>query len=200
MVNVSFDDAEAFVAWLNQLPAEPAAGRTYRLPTEEEWGVCSPGRRRKALPLGRPVAPLFSPDDAGNFGRDEANGAHFSWEFLHGYRDPYLGTSPVGRFSPNPYFLYDMAGNTYEWTSSSYLPYPGTSSYAHVPGGKPYSSSLKVVRGSSWADELPKVLRCAFRNPMTPDTRMPFLGFRVLPTSRRLSKPIMSRKHLAHAS
>jgi formylglycine-generating enzyme required for sulfatase activity len=176
VVNVSYDDAVAFVTWLNQLSAERAAGRTYRLPTEEEWEYAALGGDGRSFPWGDQWPP---PEGAGNFA-DEANGEHFSWEYLHGYRDPYLGTSPVGKFFPNPYFLYDMAGNTYEWTSSSYLPYPGTPPDAHPPGGKPYSSSLKVLRGSSWADELPKVLRCAFRNPMTPDTRIPFIGFRVL--------------------
>jgi formylglycine-generating enzyme required for sulfatase activity len=176
VVNVSYDDAEAFVAWLNQLPAERAAGRTYRLPTEEEWEYAAQGGDGRRFPWGDQWPP---PEDAGNFA-DEANGVRFRWEYLHGYRDPFLGTSPVGRFFPNPYFLYDMAGNTYEWTSSSYLPYPGTPPDVYPPGGKPYSSTLKIVRGSSWADELPKVLRCAFRNPMTPYTRMPFLGFRVL--------------------
>jgi formylglycine-generating enzyme required for sulfatase activity len=176
VVNVSYDDAQAFVAWLNQLPAEKAAGRTYRLPTEEEWEYAAQGGDGRLFPWGDQWPP---PEGAGNFA-DEASGSHFSWEHLRGYRDPYLGTSPVGRFFPNPYFLYDMAGNTYEWTSSSYLPYPGTPPDIYPTGGKAYSLSLKIVRGSSWADELPKVLRCAFRNPMTPDTRMPFLGFRVL--------------------
>ena len=53
------------------------------------------------------------PKGSGNFA-DEANGARFKWEYLHGYHDPYLGMSPVGKFVPNPYFLYDMAGNAYE--------------------------------------------------------------------------------------
>jgi len=113
--------------------------------------------------------------DSGNFA-DEANGELFKWEYLHGYRDPYLGTSPVDKFFPNPYFLYDMAGNAYEWTSSIYEPYPGAS----ASGLKQHGSQWRVLKGSSWADELPKVLRCAFRNPFAPETRLPFMGFRVV--------------------
>jgi len=176
VVEVSYDDAVAYTAWLNQLPAERAAGRAYRLPSEEEWEYAAQGGDGRRFPWGDQWPP---PPDAGNFA-DEANGAHFHWEYLHAYRDPYLGTAPVGKFFPNPYFLYDMAGNAYEWTSSSYDRYPGTPSNAQAPGRMPYSASLKVARGSSWADELPKVFRCAFRVPMTPGTRMPFLGFRVL--------------------
>lgn len=176
VVNVNYDDALAFVDWLNRLPAERAAGRTYRLPTEEEWEYAAKGGDGRRFPWGDQWPP---PDGSGNFA-DEKNGAHFRWEYLHGYRDPYLGTAPVGKFFPNSYFLYDMAGNVYEWTSSSYGPYPGTPAGAKPPGPKPYGPQSKVVRGSSWADELPKVLRCAFRIPMSPDTRSAFAGFRVV--------------------
>jgi formylglycine-generating enzyme required for sulfatase activity len=176
VVNVSYEDALAFVDWLNRLPAERAAGRTYRLPTEEEWEYAAKGGDGRRFPWGDQWPP---PGGSGNFA-DEGNGAHFRWEYLHGYRDPYLGTAPVGKFFPNSYFLYDIAGNVYEWTSSSYGPYPGTPAGAKPPGPKPYGPQSKVVRGSSWADELPKVLRCAFRIPMSPDTRSAFVGFRVV--------------------
>jgi sulfatase modifying factor 1 len=179
VVNVSYDDAQAFVDWLNRLPAERSAGRTYRLPTEEEWEYAAQSGDGRRFPWGDQWPP---PPDSGNFA-DEANGKYFNdngkrpdWEYLHGYRDPYLGTSPVGKFFPNSYFLYDMAGNAYEWTSSIYAPYPG----APASGLKHRGSQWRVLKGSSWADELPKVLRCAFRNPFAPETRLPFIGFRVV--------------------
>jgi len=156
-VNVSYGDAQAFVDWLNQLPAERAAGRTYRLPTEEEWEYAAQGGDGRRFPWGDQWPP---PEGAGNFA-DEASGAQFKWEYLHGYRDPYLGTSPVGKFFPNPYFLYDMAGNAYEWTSSYYKPYPGAPK-GSAAGTKPYGSQWRVLRGSSWADELPR--SCAVRS------------------------------------
>jgi sulfatase modifying factor 1 len=174
-VNVSYEDAQAFVDWLNRLPAERAAGRSYRLPTEEEWEYAAQGGDGRRFPWGDQWPP---PEGSGNFA-DEANGARFKWEYLHGYHDPYLGTSPVGKFFPNPYFLYDMAGNAYEWTSSFYERYPGAPSDS-PPGFRKYGPPLRVLRGSSWADELPKVLRCAFRNPFEPDKRLPFIGFRVV--------------------
>jgi formylglycine-generating enzyme required for sulfatase activity/lysophospholipase L1-like esterase len=176
VVNISYYDAQAFVDWLNHLPAERTAGRTYRLPTEEEWEYAAKGGDGRRFPWGDQWPP---PDGSGNFA-DEANGGHFRWEYLHGYRDPYLATSPVGKFFPNAYFLYDMAGNAYEWTSSSYDRYPGTPAGVNPPGSTPYGAQSKIMRGSSWADELPKVLRCAFRLPVSPDTRMQFGGFRVI--------------------
>jgi formylglycine-generating enzyme len=174
-VNVSYGDAVAFVAWLNALPAERAAGRTYRLPTEEEWEFAARGGDDRRFPWGDQWPP---PEGAGNFA-DDASGEYFAWEHLAGYHDGFLGTSPVGKFLPNPYFLYDMGGNAYEWTASLYEAYPGGPAVAPLPA-RPFGAGLRVVRGSSWADELPKVLRCAFRNPMPPDTRLPFLGLRVV--------------------
>ncbi len=169
VVSVDYEDAVAFVEWLNSLPEERRLGRRYRLPTEEEWEYAARADDDRRFPWGDQWPP---PPDSGNFA-DEANGKHFQWEHLRYYRDPYLGTSPVGSFFPNAFFLYDMAGNVYEWTSSDYDRYPG------APLDWPYVKLHKVVRGSSWGDELPKVLRCAFRLPRDPQTRWSFLGFRV---------------------
>jgi formylglycine-generating enzyme required for sulfatase activity len=173
VVNVRYDDALAFVSWLNEQLPERQAGRTYRLPTEEEWEHAAKGGDDRRFPWGDQWPP---PEGSGNFG-DETTGTVFTanWPILHGYRDGYVGTSPVGRFAPNPYLLYDMAGNVYQWTASFYLAYPGAAA-----GEKPYGAPTRVIRGSSWADELPKVMRCAFRNPVRPDTRMAFLGFRLV--------------------
>jgi formylglycine-generating enzyme required for sulfatase activity len=173
-VNVGYEDAAGFVSWLNALPAERGAGRTYRLPSEEEWEFAARGGDDRRFPWGDQWPP---PEGAGNFA-DDANGKYFAWEHLAGYRDAFLGTSPVGKFLPNPYFLYDMAGNAYEWTASFYEPFPGGPAVAPLPS-RPYRTGMRVARGSSWADELPKVLRCAFRNPMPPATRLPFIGLRV---------------------
>jgi formylglycine-generating enzyme len=174
VVNVSYSDAVAFVAWLNALPAERATGRTYRLPTEEEWEFAARGGDDRRFPWGDQWPP---PEGSGNFA-DEASGKYFKWEHLNGYHDDFVGSSPVGKFWPNPYFLYDMGGNAYEWTASLYQPFPGGSSVAPLTA-RPYGKGMRVVKGSSWADELPKVLRTAFRNPMPPETSLPFLGLRV---------------------
>jgi formylglycine-generating enzyme required for sulfatase activity len=174
-VNISYEDAKAFCDWLNRQPEELKAGRTYRLPTEEEWEYAAQGGDGRRFPWGDQWPP---PEGSGNFA-DEASGKQLQWEHLQGYRDPYPGTSPVGKFFPNPYFLYDMAGNAYEWTSSFYEPYAGTPP-GSPSGPRPYGRQWRVVKGSTWADELPKVMRCAFRNPFAPDTRLPFIGFRVV--------------------
>jgi formylglycine-generating enzyme required for sulfatase activity len=173
VVNIGYDEASAFIRWLNGLPAEKAAGRLYRLPTEEEWEYAAKGGDDRRFPWGDQWPP---PERSGNFG-DETTGTVFTndWPILPGYKDGYVATSPVGQFFPNSYFLYDMAGNTYEWTSSFYENPAGTSWKERLLG-----SRRRVIRGSSWADELPKVMRCAFRLPVKPDARMEFLGFRLV--------------------
>jgi formylglycine-generating enzyme required for sulfatase activity len=173
VVNVSYDDVSAYVHWLNEHPAEKAAGRIYRLPTEEEWEYAAKGGDDRRFPWGDQWPP---PEGSGNFG-DETTGTVFNkdWPILRGYKDGYVATSPVGLFFPNSYFLHDMAGNAYEWTSSFYES-PGGTSWKEML----FSSRRRVVRGSSWADELPKVLRCAFRLPIKPDAKMEFLGFRLV--------------------
>jgi formylglycine-generating enzyme required for sulfatase activity len=172
VVNVSYDEISAFIRWLNDRPAEKAAGRLYRVPTEEEWEYAAKGGDDRRFPWGDQWPP---PEGSGNFG-DETTGTVFTkdWPILHGYKDGYVATSPVGHYFPNSYFLYDMAGNAYEWTSSFYV------SSVQTPWKEMLvSSKRRVIRGSSWADELPKVLRCAFRLPVKPDTKMEFLGFRL---------------------
>ena len=173
VVNINYDETSAFVRWLNGLPAEKAAGRLYRLPTEEEWEYAAKGGDDRRFPWGDQWPP---PEGSGNFG-DETTGTVFTkdWPILRGYKDGYVATSPVGQFFPNSYFLYDMAGNAYEWTSSFYEDPTGTSWKEKLLGPR-----RRVIRGSSWADELPKVMRCAFRLPVKPEARMEFLGFRLV--------------------
>jgi formylglycine-generating enzyme required for sulfatase activity len=173
VVYVDYADAEAFVRWLSEQPEERRAGRRYRLPTEAEWELAAKGGDDRRYPWGDSWPP---PPGSGNFG-DEAVGRVITndWPVIRGYDDGVVGTAPVGRFFPNPYFLHDLAGNVYEWTSSPYEAYPGAPLAEHS-----YGKGLRVIRGSSWGDELPKVLRCAFRNPMAPGTRMAFLGLRVV--------------------
>lgn len=175
-VGVDAAAAQAFVEWLSARPEERAAGRTYRLPTEDEWEHAARGGDDRVYPWGDAWPP---PPGSGNFGGEET-GRVFThdWPFIHGYDDGFVGTAPVGHFFPNPYFLYDMAGNAYEWTSGAYAAYPGTDGAA-PNADRPFGAGMRVLRGSSWGDELPKVLRAAFRNPVTPDTAWPFVGLRV---------------------
>jgi formylglycine-generating enzyme len=104
VVHVAPEDAEAYAAW---------AGKA--LPTEAEWErAARGGLEGAAFAWGD----KFAPD-----GRMMANTwqGEFPWQNLR--TDGYERTSPVGSFDPNPYGLYDMTGNVWEWTADFFTPH-----------------------------------------------------------------------------
>ena len=107
-VRVSWEDAMAFCEWLSERPAERAAGRSYRLPTENEWERAARGGHGWKYPWGDewPVDP-----SAANL-LEEATA------------DGHAIAAPVGTYPPNPYGLHDLAGNVWEWVATDYAPNP----------------------------------------------------------------------------
>jgi formylglycine-generating enzyme len=101
VVHVGYEDALAYAVW---------AGKD--LPTEEEWEHAARG--------GIAGATYAWGEEFMPGGRIMANTWHgrFPWENLHPHG--YDGTSPVRGFPPNGYGLYDVAGNVWEWTRTSW--------------------------------------------------------------------------------
>jgi formylglycine-generating enzyme required for sulfatase activity len=102
VVHISYRDAEAYAKW---------AGK--ELPAEAEWEFAARG--------GLESADYAWGDELAPGGKQMANTwqGEFPWQNL--MTDGYEGTSPVGIYPPNGYGLYDMIGNTWEWTTDWFV-------------------------------------------------------------------------------
>jgi formylglycine-generating enzyme required for sulfatase activity len=157
VLNVSWDDAMAYMAWLSR-----KTGKAYRLLTEAEWEYATRAGSTTAYYWG---------DEIGK-GNANCDGCGSQWDNVQ--------TAPVGSFAANAFGLYDMAGNVWQWTQDCYLEnYNGAS-----PDGSAWTGgdcSRRVIRGGSWIS-IPPILRSAGRFWNTVNSRGNLLGFRVART------------------
>jgi sulfatase modifying factor 1 len=153
---VTFADALGYCGW----PSERIA-RDVRLPSEAEWErAARGGLEGRRYPWG---------DDA-----DLSRANYLPDPGLKRYR----GTRPVGSYAPNPFGLYDMAGNVWEWVADWYAPDAYRTGETRNPKG-PDVSTLRIVRGGSWITHDVDQLRCAHRHKVPADTYAYSIGFRV---------------------
>lgn len=150
MIHASWHEARAFCQW---------AGR--RLPTEAEWEVAASwdhaARRRRRFPWG-----------------DEPPATHHAR--LDGAS---LGTADVGAFPDGDSALgcRQMLGNIWEWTGSSFEPYPGFEPGDYAGYSAPWFGTHRVLRGGSWITRS-RLIRSSWRNFYEPWRRDVFAGLR----------------------
>lgn len=169
---IAVADAEAYAAWLSE-----STGHSYRLLHEAEWEYAARGGSSASRWWGDSVDMLCR----------YANGADRSYD--HAYPgddkvntrcdDGFVQSNPVGAFPPNPFGLYDMLGNLWEWTADCFV-----ASYAHASSDASTAvadgdCSRRSIRGASWHNH-PDALRSAARFSLPADMHSSSLGFRIL--------------------
>ncbi len=151
---VSWEEAREFIQKLNEMEKTDR----YRLPSEAEWEyACRAGNSARY-----------------SFGYDVSSLGEYAW-YDENSEDK---THPVGQKNPNPWGLYDMHGNVWEWVQDGWH-----DSYYGAPSDgsarESSSNSLKVRRGGNWEGSA-EYCRAANRGNSGSGYRSSGLGFRVL--------------------
>ena len=151
-VNVSWNEAKAWCAWLSQ-----REGKKDRLATDAEWSAAVGS---STYPWGESWPP---PSNYGNYAGQELRGCTEAerailfrgFTIIEGFSDRHKFTAPVGSYAANGYGVYDLGGNVWEWLENP------------------------VLRGGSWSDDArDEGLASSFRFGSTPGSRYGNVGFR----------------------
>ena len=164
VVNVSWEDAQAYVGWLSR-----ETGASYRLPSEAEWEYAARAGTTTHFHTGATIS------------TNQANYSYLGYSFGSGRRNGRLEATPVGTFAPNAFGLHDVHGNVAEWTEDCWhATYRGapTDGSAWTSGG---NCADRVFRGGSWMYSA-NYQRSAHRSATPTDLRSNNLGFRVART------------------
>jgi len=149
MQHVSWHEAQAYCRWADR-----------RLPTEAEWEAAAAldaGGGKRRFP----------------WGADESDAKRANTDFRS------AGCVPVDRLAAGDSFhgCRQLVGNLWEWTDTTFAPYPGFVRDPYAEYSEPWFGTRKVLRGGAWASRA-RMLRNTWRNFFTPDRRDVFAGFR----------------------
>ena len=180
VVHIALEDAIAYCDW---------AGR--RLPTEAEWEYAARGDQSNAR---------FSWGNDNNNLAEMANTWEGEFPIENTMEDGFENKSPVKSYPPNPYGLYDMAGNVWEWTQDWY----NVNYYSEVAGKEtiknpkgaesafnPNNPQMpeKVIKGGSFLCNASYCasFRISARMANSTDSAQEHLGFRTVATIEMIS-------------
>jgi iron(II)-dependent oxidoreductase len=156
VLHVNWHEAQAYCRF---------AGR--RLPTEAEWEMAAGA---EPTPDGRGIQERKRPYP---WGEESPTAVHANLDWSAG-RCIDVGALPAG---DSAFGCRQMIGNVWEWTSSTFLPYPGFVIDPYKEYSEPWFGTRKVLRGGCWATRS-RLIRNTWRNFYTPDRRDVWSGFR----------------------
>lgn len=172
--NVSWEDSQRFVAALQK-----KTGRRFALPTEAQWEyACRAGTTTSY-----------------SFGDDESQLENYAWFASNSE----LKTHPVGQKKPNPWGLYDVHGNVFEWCADWYMEsYPKEDVVDPVG---PATGDRRTIRGGAWL-YVSDNLRSADRGFSPPEYRVDEYGLRCVMLIGDVvgEKPLSSTENVKPAS
>lgn len=157
VINVSWDDAKAYAAWLSK-----EMGQRYRLPTESEWEYAARSGAKQDVWAGT--------------SEESTLGEYAVFVQNSGNRTAEVGTKQVNGFG-----LHDLSGNVHEWVEDCWhnnykeAPTDG-SAWLEANDGR---CGRRVIRGGAWNETL-NGLRASFRYGMTAVLRFSYLGLRLV--------------------
>lgn len=164
--DVNWHDAQEYTRWLSQ-----QTGYRYRLPTEAEWEYAARAGTGSAFHTGD----CIHTDQANFHGRNPFGNCPVPPD----YRGKVV---EVGQFEPNPWGLFDIHGNIFEWTldcwHENYIGAPVDGS-AWLDEGPTANCQRRVLRGGSWSSFVNDI-RSANRGNNDINYRSIFIGFRVV--------------------
>ena len=171
VINVNWQDAQAYVEWLSE-----ETGEQYRLLSEVEWEYAAKAGTTSARYWGGWQSPSRQCQYANGLDDSAAStGGHADrYRATVDCSDGHVETAPVGWYEPNPFGLHDVLGNVSEWTSDCWK----DGSLGALAPWRFGDCTLGSGRGGSWDDDALE-LRSARRNGFLTDDRSNRLGFRV---------------------
>ncbi len=185
VVRISYREAVAFCKWFSE-----RSGNVFTLPTEAQWEWACRAGANTAFSFGDLDADFSRHANLGDiklkeFAACTADGNYTRARILpnpnkyddwiprdNRFNDKGFVSTAVGQYQSNAWGLHDMHGNVWEWTRSSYRPYP-------YDAGKPAADDKITVRGGSWYDR-PKRCTSGHRLAYRQYQKVFNVGFRVV--------------------